>query len=287
MKRVLGFLSLLIAVGCAGQAPVEMNPDGDPPPKIKQPPSPKDGSSTAPGCDGVPEHGSCQDGVAVYCDIADGGDGSLRRKDCKALGKACLVDAARGAVCEVVAPQSPGTGDTVCTDTGVTVEGSCGGTGGQTAVWCDPGSLQTITWDCAGDGLSCKMNDCGVLGAFCCGETPPPPPPPTNVCPALGFFGECNADNTKAQWCNGDTLVEKICGPNDSCQIDACADGAYCCPKPAAPVDECATIGVRGICTADGHPRWCSNGTVDEVTCAAGRTCQIDTCGNGAFCCAP
>ncbi len=284
MKRVITIFAILMGVGCAGQAPVDMGPGSDdPPPKVKQPPTPKDGSSTAPGCDGVPEHGKCEDGVAVYCDTA--GDGELRRKDCKALGKSCVVDGARGAICDVVVAPPPGSGGGSTCDSGATFEGTCGGEGGNTAVWCDPASMQTISWDCGGDGLSCTMNDCGI-GAFCCGAATPPPP--SNDCPALGFFGECGGtgDNT-ARWCNGTTLVEKVCGANETCQIDACADGAYCCAKPAAPVDECAEIGVRGVCTAAGKPRWCSNGTVSEVTCAAGKTCQIDACGNGAFCCAP
>jgi len=294
MKRVIGIIAILISVGCAGQAPV--NDDGhndDPPPKIKQPPSPKDGSSTAPGCDGIPENGQCQDGVAVYCDIpvADG-NGELRRKDCKALGKACLMDAARGAVCETVTPNSGG-GPSSC-DTGVTFDGSCGGTGGNTAIWCDPETSQTITWDCSNEPNrnTCKDSATGpgcAQGAFCCpSDAAPPPPPPSNECPALGFFGECGGagDNT-ARWCDGDTLVEKPCTGTDTCQIDACADGAYCCAPPAAPVSECDTIGIRGVCTAEGKPRWCSNGTVTEVSCAAGKSCQIDACGNGAFCCDP
>lgn len=268
------------------------NNTGDPPPKVKTPPSPKDGSSSAPGCDNIPENGTCEDGVASYCDIADGGSGSLRRKDCKALGKACIIDTARGAICEVVAPQA-GAGEVIC-DSGADYEGACTGAGTTgTAVWCDQNTGQTMTYDCGAEGLECKTNDC-AFGAFCCPPAgAPPPPPPSAECPAppavgLGFFGECGGpDNNTARWCDGTALQEEPCLPTEICSVDACADGAWCCPKPEAPVDECATIGIRGVCTPDGKPRWCSGGVVDEVTCAAGRTCQIDTCGNGAFCCAP
>jgi hypothetical protein len=154
------------------------------------------------------------------------------------------------------------------------------GPGGQTATWCDPATSQTIVWNCAAEGLACTVDDCGY-GAFCCGSSPPPPP--SNECDTLGFYGECSGNT--ARWCNGNTLVEKQCTGTQTCQLDACADGAYCCNAPEEPQDECAEIGIRGVCTAEGRPRWCSNGQIQEVTCAAGKTCQIDVCGEGAFCC--
>lgn len=273
----------MFAVGCAGSIPVNEGDDEPPPPKVKTPPAPKDGSSTVAGCDGITEAGSCVDGVATYCDLETG---ELRRKDCKALGKSCVVDGARGAMCDTVDPGAGGGGEgeeTPCTDTGVTVYGSCGGPDGQTAVWCDPGSEQTIVWDCAADGLTCSLDEC-TTGAFCCGATLPPPPE-QNECPDLGFEGEC-AGNT-ARWCDGDQLIEKACSNGQTCQVDACAEGAFCCDPPEAPQSECDRLGIRGECTADGHPRWCSNGEIEEVTCAAGKTCQVDACGDGAFCCAP
>ena len=83
-------LSILIMfLGCASE-PVgdTTGVDASRPPKIKKPARPKSGTSTAPGCDGIPESGRCRDGVAVSCDLANG---ELRPKDCKALGKSCLV----------------------------------------------------------------------------------------------------------------------------------------------------------------------------------------------------
>jgi hypothetical protein len=272
-RIALAALLAVLAFGCAGQLPDDG--DDEPAPKVKQPPAPKDGSGTVAGCDGIPESGVCQDGVAVYCDLENA---ELRRKDCKALGKSCVVDGQRGAMCETVT--GGGGGNSTC-DTGVTFEGTCGGANGQTATWCDPGSNQTIVWNCAADGLSCQIDDCG-FGAFCCGSAPPPPP--SNECATLGFYGECSGNT--ARWCNGNQLVEKVCGNGQTCQLDACADGAYCCNAPQQPPqDECSQIGIRGVCTADGNPRWCSGGQIQEVTCATGRTCQIDVCGEGAFCC--
>jgi hypothetical protein len=123
----------------------------------------------------------------------------------------------------------------------------------------------------------------------CCGSGTPPPP--TNECATLGFFGECGgADGNTARWCNSTTdttVVEKVCGNGQTCQVDACADGAYCCDAVPPPVNECDEIGTRGVCTADGKVRWCSNGNVQEVTCVTGKTCQIDACGDGAYCCDP
>src|SRR5512138_3464955 len=92
------FASMLFA--CAAGAPDPSQSDDDdmdpPPPMVKLPPAPKDGSQTSPGCNGIPESGKCEDGVAVYCDVE--GD-ALRRKDCKALGKSCVLDAQMGALC--------------------------------------------------------------------------------------------------------------------------------------------------------------------------------------------
>jgi len=280
--RLLGLLLVTLVIGCAGGTPQVVGDDDDqpPPPMVKQPPTPKDGSSTSAGCDGVTEAGTCQDGVAVYCDVE--GD-ELRRKDCRALGKSCVVDAQAGAKCEVA-----GTGGTggACGN-GVTNEGSCSG---QTATWCDEFTAQTVVWDCAGDGLTCQTDTCttaggtAIPGAFCCGSGGAPPPP-SNECPALGFEGTCNGTG-EAKWCNGDTLVKKTCTGTQTCQVDVCATGAFCCEPATAPASECDQIGFGGVCTATG-PRWCSNNVIQEVTCGAGMHCGVNECvQGGAYCCA-
>ncbi len=275
-----------VLIGCAGGTPQVVGDDDDdqpPPPMIKEPPSPKD-NSTAAGCDGVTASGTCDDGVATTCDVEAG---ELRRKDCKALGKTCVVDTQSGAKCETVGSGGGGTGG-ACGN-GVTNEGTCGG---ETATWCDELSGQTIVWDCASEGKMCRT-DCqtasgtAIPGAFCCGAGGAPPPP-SNECPALGFEGECNG-TTEARWCNGDTLVEQQCTDGKVCVIDA-AVGAIC----RAPVaSECDTLGFEGRCVG-GKPRWCSGGEVMEVTCGTGTQCEENgaDCAPGggdagAYCCAP
>ena len=287
-SAALPLFGLLVSVliGCAGGTPQVTGDDDDqpPPPMVKQPPTPKDGSGTAPGCDGIPESGECQDGVATYCDV-EGNE--LRRKDCRALGKSCVVDTTVGAKCETAG--SGGTGG-AC-ENGLTNDGVCEGT---TATWCDETgeAPQTIVWDCQGDGLTCSTecktsNGTAIPGAFCCaaGGTPPPA---TNECPALGFEGECNG-TTEARWCNGDTLIEQQCTDGKVCTVDPVV-GAYCA---APPMSECDTLGFEGRCVA-GKPRWCSGGEVMEVTCDVGTQCEENgpdcAAGGGdagAYCCAP
>lgn len=286
MPRLFGLLLVTLLIGCAGSVPQVTGDDDDqpPPPMIKQPPTPKDGSQTSAGCDGITEAGTCQDGVAVYCDVE--GD-ELRRKDCRALGKSCVVDAQVGAKCETA-----GTGGTggAC-ENGLTNEGMCTG---QVATWCDETgeAPQTITWDCAADGLACQTtcttgSGTAIPGAFCCaaGGTPPPS---MNECPALGFEGECNG-TTEARWCNGDTLIEQQCTGGKVCTVDP-EIGAYCA---LPPMSECETLGFEGRCVG-GKPRWCSGGEVMEVTCSVGTQCEENgpdcAAGGGdagAYCCSP
>jgi hypothetical protein len=290
LSRLLGLVLVTYLVGCAGTPPTpDLGDDGPPPPMVKQPPAPRGGGGTSPGCNGVTEAGTCADGVAEYCDVeAD----SLRRKDCKALGKSCVLDPSTGAKCETVG-SGGGETDPGC-EAGVTFDGSCGGTGGQTATWCDAFTQQTIVWDCAGDGLTCQTDTCEtsggtvIPGAFCCaaGGTPPPA---QNPCPALGYEGECDGTGG-VRWCNGDTLVEQTCTDGKTCQVDADFGIALCA---APPMSECETLGFEGRCVG-GKPRWCSGGEVMEVTCGVGTQCEENgpDCAPGggdagAYCCAP
>src|SRR5512138_2996853 len=139
MKPIVAILSLLIAA-CVGSAPPPSGDDGtDPPPHVKQPPAPREGGETAAGCNGVTEAGKCQDGNAVTCDITAG---ALRTKDCKALGKSCVMDPSRGAKCDIVTGGGTGSGSGSGSNTPagcgtVTVAGTCGGPNNQTATWCD------------------------------------------------------------------------------------------------------------------------------------------------------
>jgi hypothetical protein len=185
---------------------------------------------------------------------------------------------------------------------GVTYEGYCAAT---TAIWCDPSTGQTVAWNCAIDGYTCEENGCAD-GAYCCG-TPQmsmadmaTPTEASPECLALGYTGACDGDT--ATWCDNGNIVRIDCGArSQSCMVDTCASGAYCCDAPAdapdlsdvpdlgdAPdlVDECAQLGTAGACDGD-TVRYCaSDGTVHTIDCTAlGESCKVDTCGAGANCC--
>src|SRR4051812_19144542 len=66
----------------------------------KSPPVGTGGGPTAAGCNGVTEKGRCElsdkGQVAVSCDVSGN---SIRRFDCSAMQKVCVIDSARGAIC--------------------------------------------------------------------------------------------------------------------------------------------------------------------------------------------
>src|SRR5437763_1987452 len=74
----------------------------------------------------------------------------------------------------------------------------------------------------------------------------------------------------------GQTLVVSCAATGKTCQIDACADGAYCCDsgasvdmaEPATMNAECDALGYAGACES-GHARWCSGGQVIDLDCGA------------------
>lgn len=101
-----------------------------------------------------------------------------------------------------------------------------------------------------------------------------------------------------AIWCDpstGQTLVVDCAARGQTCQLDGCADGAYCCDGATVVPDmamspstsaECATLGYAGACSSDGHARWCSRGHLFDIDCAArGQACVVDGCASGAYCC--
>jgi hypothetical protein len=293
MKPLVAILVLLFAA-CAGQAPPMTGDDGgDPPPHVKQPPQPREGGDSAPGCNGVTEAGKCQDGSAVTCDVASG---TLRKKDCKALGKTCTLDPTRGAKCDT-APDNGGGGTTTGCGS-VTAAGSCGGAGNQTATWCDTESNSLVVWNCADEtNMECVMDKPGtnIVGAFCFSKTTMPPPAPNpNKCADLGIEGMCENDTT-IDWCTSReataTEFHTQCAAGEKCGISD-NGWAVCKPDPTQDVSDCATIGYEGICKPDGTVRYCTgSGTTaspykaHEKACAAPQTCQVNACGTGAFCC--
>ncbi|MEM9489925.1 MAG: hypothetical protein AAGC55_12325, partial [Myxococcota bacterium] len=165
--------------------------------------------------------------------------------------------------------------------------GFCSSTGN--AVWC---SLQgeIINRDCAAEGLACSEDEC-AQGAYCCATEPEPEP----LCPALGFYGECDGD--VARYCNGlddQTLVQLDCAAEGKvCALDDCAPGAYCCdapePEPEPEPLQCDEIGLEGVCQ-DNAVHWCNlSGEIQVIDCNEdGLTCKVDECEGlpgGAWCC--
>jgi len=284
---------------------------------------------TASGCNGVTATGRCEISdkgqVAVVCDVAGN---QLQRFDCSAMGKTCVIDSARGATCTTLPPPpasmpkdmatSPATTDMATAPvprdmamapaprdmatappmciSGVDYRGYCAsatGTGAaDTAIWCDPTTGQTFVVSCAVRGQTCQVDACAD-GAYCCdadvGVDMAQPPAMTQECDQLGYAGACGSDG-HARWCSGGQVIDIDCAARgQTCAVDSCASGAYCCddmPPPPPPDSECDQLGYAGTCTADGHARWCSGGQIYDVDCgASGQTCEIDTCATGAYCC--
>ena len=253
---------------------------------VKDPPGAKTGNESAPGCGGVTERGECRDGRAVSCDLAKD---RVNTVDCQAIGRTCVNDVQRGAMCEMVPTNGGGGADSgddesACAS-GVSLAGFCTGT---QAIWCATSSGETVVWDCAADGLACRVDDC-AFGAYCCGSGTTggvdAGTAATTECDRLGLAGEC-ASGT-ARWCAAGTIHEETCASDGkTCEVDTCAFGAYCCG--GTTVNECDTLGLRGECGGAGGntARWCAGSSLIETDCAeTSGVCLIDVCGVGAYCC--
>ncbi|HVY47043.1 MAG TPA: hypothetical protein VHB21_14245, partial [Minicystis sp.] len=102
------------------------------------------GGSQANACGDVTWQGSCEDGVAVYCDGV-----AVQREDCASQGLGCgFAGDDQGYWCV----QGCGDLDEV---------GACAGS---SLRYCDQG--QVVTYDCGGDGLSCGYR--GDAGYYDC-----------------------------------------------------------------------------------------------------------------------
>src|SRR5690242_16625028 len=84
--------------GCLPAAPAQPQAAGPDLGAGRQPPA--NGSGTTSACDGVTEKGRCElvggDEMAETCDLAAS---QVRKIDCTALGKHCVLDAHKGAAC--------------------------------------------------------------------------------------------------------------------------------------------------------------------------------------------
>ena len=227
---------------------------------------------------GISEIGFCTaDGTAVYCDTS-GTEPITRTWDCPTENKTCAVgqaDCATGAFCcgDGTTPEPE------VTDCGaVTLQGTCEG---DVAVWCGQYSGMHMD-DCAAENKRCEENTC-ASGAYCCGTTSEATPEQLQ-CAELGFAGECNPAGTVASWCSNDEIKTKTCEGGQTCQVDACLTGAWCCDPPAPPAaNECSMLGYAGECKDATTVRFCV-GTEDtdiiEFSCSGTKTCQVDESGD-------
>ncbi|HEX9102629.1 MAG TPA: hypothetical protein VF997_10510 [Polyangia bacterium] len=287
------WIVLVVAGGCAGP---QLDPSGATTGAVprdlatgdhvpKTPPAGSGGGATASGCNGVTEKGRCEISdkgqVAVVCDV---GAGKLQRFDCSAMQKVCVIDSTRGATCATLPPP-------------VTPGGSDGGVH-------TPPPPADMAHALPTDMASTPPTDMAhVTPAADMASTPLPDlaTAPAMCASGVDYRGYCasataSGASDTAIWCDtstGQTLVVSCAALGKTCQIDACADGAYCCdapagvdmPTPPSTNAECDTLGFAGACES-GHARWCSGGQTFDIDCGArGQQCAVDQCAQGAYCC--
>ena len=177
---------------------------------------------------------------------------------------------------------------------GVDYRGYCASATGNgapdTAIWCDPATGQTFVVSCAARGQTCQVDACAD-GAYCCDSATTvdmaQPPAMNAECDALGYGGECRPTDTRAGARAARSRHRLRDARADLRRRQLRVGRLLLRHAAAAPAtSECDTLGIAGVCTGDGHARWCSGGQIDDVDCgAAGQTCQVDTCATGAYCC--
>jgi hypothetical protein len=239
---------------------------------------PANGSGTTAVCDGVTEKGRCElvggNEMAESCDLAAS---QMRKIDCTAMGKHCVLDAHKGAACGALPqPTNPGA----------------------PAAKPDGGMSPTPPTP---PGTPAKP--------------PTPPTPPTTPTPSpdmarpadmsapdlcnhgVSYYGYCSG--ATAIWCDPATgqIITWDCGLDGyACGEWDCAAGAYCCgqtqsapmmdmAQPAAPSAECLQLGYSGACDGE-TATWCDNGQIYRVDCVSrGQGCAVNSCASGAYCC--
>jgi hypothetical protein len=243
----------------------------------KTPEDPGPGTGEASPCAQVSEAGFCNDGTAVYCDTTGDAPITVTMK-CADFGKTCEVaqeGCAAGAFCCGDGTEPEPEPET-CGD--VTLKGTCDG---DTAIWCGQFSGMHMD-DCAAENKRCEVDTC-ASGAYCCGTTSESTPEQL-MCAELGFAGECNTAETVATWCSNDEIKTKTCAGEQTCQVDACLSGAWCCDPPAAPVaNECTMLGILGECVDDVTVRYCSgteDTSINMFTCTGTKKCTVNEVGD-------
>lgn len=179
---------------------------------------------------GVTFYGYCSGQTAIWCDPSTG---QIITWDCGMDGYSCGEwDCADGAYCCGQPQQSmadmamPAQPSAQCLALGY--DGECDG---NTATWCDNGTIYAI--DCTSRGQGCGVNTCAT-GAYCCDDTTPPASTPdmsqpVDECTTLGLAGVCSGN--VARYCSGGNIVEDDCTlKGETCEVDTCGYGANCCP---------------------------------------------------------
>jgi hypothetical protein len=186
---------------------------------------------------GVSELGYCSGSTAIWCDPSTG---QIITWNCNLDGYTCGEwDCADGAYCCGQTPEtpmmdmaSPAEPSPECTYLGYS--GACDG---DTATWCDNGTVYRI--DCTARGQGCAVDSC-ASGAYCCDSTTSTTTPPTTdtpdmsqpaqtECDLIGFAGVC--DGNVVRYCSGGEIKTIDCTANaETCGVGTCGSGANCCP---------------------------------------------------------
>lgn len=288
-RSQLAFLPLLAAIAACGPSAGGGDPgkvdteDGGIQERIKlEPPEPREGLATAPGCEGVPERGTCRAGSVVKCDVQKN---QLNTIPCAAAadgGKACVVDKVRGAQCKKLAAKPAPDATSPC-DSKIPVAGYCEG---DTVISCSADKKVDEAWQCGEQGTTCQAG-CEGGKAWCCGGDGKVPTKPvgTDSCMGIDWNGVCEGSVEK--YCLAGELKTRDCTTTgQKCEKQGAVSTCVGQPKPAT-TDDCASLGYAGRC--DGNTvKWCSGGVVQQAPCENGHTCGFDKCNPGiADCCAP
>jgi len=127
-----------------------------------------------------------------------------------------------------------------------TLEGRCEG---NTAIWCED---STITTDVCDSWETCQLDGEGL---YRCVVVDP--------CRGYTWEGTCE-DDGHARWCQDGLVMDHGC-PDFGWWCGLGSDGLYRCQPPGP----CQTEGIdwTGVCTVDGHARWCEGGVVRDRDC--------------------
>jgi hypothetical protein len=209
-------------------------------------------------CGQLPAGGACAETAAASMWLScDTGSGRVIAVNCSELGQSCQQDPTRGATCVEGAGPIP-----------MPVPTPTPSGGGDAGMQAPPSDLGTAPVKDAGTGS---------------------PPDLASPCGATPVLGACAGNVAKI--CNpqtGQVSTWDCTASSRECRIGSCANGASCCKTPTSNA-ECLRLGPTGEC-AGAVARWCAadGESIVTVDCAARmKTCAVNRCTPGAYCCAP